>query len=185
MTETLHYVTNIRFRSLAERNPEFVPKALAAAGGDKSKLLIVYCQIGGDLETEVVVRSGKKEKRYKDPERTFGRQSRWAGDNLIADASFQRSPKVLSFGFFLSCCPLQLVRRDELPLAIRLPDDGRNLMHYVLSRAGFLPATIFRLPITVNLALMTVCFFVLQVPKSCVRASAGGLHEYSSLEGRP
>ncbi|GAQ82163.1 hypothetical protein KFL_001020130 [Klebsormidium nitens] len=59
-----------------ERNPEFAAKALAAASGDKSKPLIVYCQIGGDLETEVVVRSGKKEKRYKDPERTFGRQSR-------------------------------------------------------------------------------------------------------------
>lgn len=64
---------------------------MEAAGGDKSKPLIVYCQIGGDLETEVVVRSGNKEKRYKDPIRTFGRQSRCVASLYLWIKDFEQS----------------------------------------------------------------------------------------------
>lgn len=58
-----------------ERNPDFVAEATEAVGGDKSKQVIVYCSIGGTLQT-FVERKGPKAKKYNDPERLFGRQSR-------------------------------------------------------------------------------------------------------------
>ncbi|CAK9222460.1 unnamed protein product [Sphagnum troendelagicum] len=61
-----------------ERNPAFVQAAVTAVGGEKnkkSKLVIVYCAIGGTLDT-FVERKGAKAKKFKDPERLFGRQSR-------------------------------------------------------------------------------------------------------------
>ncbi|XP_024518494.1 rhodanese-like domain-containing protein 14, chloroplastic isoform X1 [Selaginella moellendorffii] len=58
-----------------ERNPEFVEKALDAVNGDKNKKVIVLCSIGGTLLT-YVERTGPKAKKFKDPERFFGRQSR-------------------------------------------------------------------------------------------------------------
>ncbi|KAJ7520959.1 hypothetical protein O6H91_19G032000 [Diphasiastrum complanatum] len=58
-----------------ERNPDFISQALAAVGGDRSKQVIVLCSIGGTLLT-YVERTGPKAKRYADPERMFGRQSR-------------------------------------------------------------------------------------------------------------
>lgn len=58
-----------------ERNPEFVAAATAAVDGDKNKQVIVYCSIGGTLQT-FVERKGPKAKKYNDPERLFGRQSR-------------------------------------------------------------------------------------------------------------
>lgn len=58
-----------------ERNPEFVAMAEAAVGGDKKKQIIVYCSVGGTLQT-FVERKGPKAKKYNDPERLFGRQSR-------------------------------------------------------------------------------------------------------------
>lgn len=58
-----------------ERNPDFVAAATEAVGGDKTKQVIVYCSIGGTLQT-FVERKGPKAKKYNDPERLFGRQSR-------------------------------------------------------------------------------------------------------------
>jgi rhodanese-related sulfurtransferase len=42
---------------------------------DKTRQVIVYCSIGGTLQT-FVERKGPKAKKYNDPERLFGRQSR-------------------------------------------------------------------------------------------------------------
>ncbi|KAG0573939.1 hypothetical protein KC19_VG223200 [Ceratodon purpureus] len=58
-----------------ERNPDFVATAVEAVNGDKSKQVIVYCSIGGTLQT-FVERKGPKAKKFNDPERLFGRQSR-------------------------------------------------------------------------------------------------------------
>lgn len=58
-----------------ERNPDFVTAATDAVGGDKSTQVIVYCSIGGTLQT-FVERKGPKAKKYNDPERLFGNQSR-------------------------------------------------------------------------------------------------------------
>lgn len=70
----LGYALITDFRG-TERNPEFVAAATAAVGGDKSKQVIVYCSIGGTLVT-FVERKGPKAKKFNDPERLFGRQSR-------------------------------------------------------------------------------------------------------------
>ena len=60
-----------------ERNPEFVTKAVEAVGGErnKKKQVIMYCSVGGTLQT-YVERKGPKAKKFNDPERLFGRQSR-------------------------------------------------------------------------------------------------------------
>nr|ABR16869.1 unknown [Picea sitchensis] len=58
-----------------ERNPEFINQAMDAVGGDKRKVVVVMCQIGGTLLT-YVERGGAKYKKFADPERKFGRQSR-------------------------------------------------------------------------------------------------------------
>lgn len=58
-----------------ERNPEFINQAMEAVGGDKRKAVVVMCQIGGTLLT-YVERGGAKYKKFADPERKFGRQSR-------------------------------------------------------------------------------------------------------------
>lgn len=58
-----------------ERNPEFVNQVMDAVGGDKKKVVVVMCQIGGTLLT-YVERGGAKYKKFADPERKFGRQSR-------------------------------------------------------------------------------------------------------------
>eukprot|EP00250_Pteridium_aquilinum_P024841 c29683_g1_i1 orf=126-995(-) len=58
-----------------ERNPLFIEKALEAVGGDKTKKVVVMCSIGGTLQT-FVERKGPKAKKFADPERMFGRQSR-------------------------------------------------------------------------------------------------------------
>jgi hypothetical protein len=52
-----------------------VDQAIEAVGGDKRKKVIVMCAIGGTLQT-YVERKGPKAKKFKDPERMFGRQSR-------------------------------------------------------------------------------------------------------------
>ncbi|KAH6554538.1 hypothetical protein KP509_1Z327000 [Ceratopteris richardii] len=59
-----------------ERNPLFIEQALEAVGGDKDKKVVVMCSIGGTLQT-YVERKGLKPKKYADPERMFGRQSRY------------------------------------------------------------------------------------------------------------
>lgn len=58
-----------------ERNPDFISLALEATGGDKNKKIVVMCNIGGTLLT-YVERKGLKAKKFADPERMFGRQSR-------------------------------------------------------------------------------------------------------------
>ncbi|KAI5073223.1 hypothetical protein GOP47_0011236 [Adiantum capillus-veneris] len=58
-----------------ERNPLFIEQAVEAVGGDKTKKVVVMCSIGGTLQT-YVERKGPKAKRFADPERMFGRQSR-------------------------------------------------------------------------------------------------------------
>jgi rhodanese-related sulfurtransferase len=58
-----------------ERNPNFIAAATAAVNNDKTRQVIVYCSIGGTLQT-FVERKGPKAKKYNDPERLFGRQSR-------------------------------------------------------------------------------------------------------------
>lgn len=58
-----------------ERNPLFIDQALEAVGGDKTKKVVVTCSIGGTLQT-YVERKGPKAKKFADPERMFGRQSR-------------------------------------------------------------------------------------------------------------
>ncbi|MCO5590902.1 hypothetical protein L7F22_044877 [Adiantum nelumboides] len=58
-----------------ERNPLFIEQAVEAVGGDKTKKVVVLCSIGGTLQT-YVERKGPKAKRFADPERMFGRQSR-------------------------------------------------------------------------------------------------------------
>lgn len=58
-----------------ERNPLFIEQALKAVGGDKTKKVVVMCSIGGTLQT-YVERKGPKAKKFADPERMFGRQSR-------------------------------------------------------------------------------------------------------------
>lgn len=70
----LGYALITDFRG-TERNPDFVEAAIAAVGGEKSKQVIVYCSIGGTLKT-FVERKGPKAKKFNDPERLFGRQSR-------------------------------------------------------------------------------------------------------------
>jgi len=70
----LGYALITDFRG-TERNPDFIAAATEAVGGDKSKQVIVYCSIGGTLNT-FVERKGPKAKKYADPERLFGRQSR-------------------------------------------------------------------------------------------------------------
>lgn len=58
-----------------ERNPLFINEALEAVRGDKAKKVVVMCSIGGTLQT-FVERKGPKPKKFADPERMFGRQSR-------------------------------------------------------------------------------------------------------------
>lgn len=55
-----------------ERNPAFVDAALSKLQRDQK--VIVYCAIGGTLDTNVSYRRDKK--LYADPERAFGRESR-------------------------------------------------------------------------------------------------------------
>lgn len=61
----------------SERNPKFLNQALDAVGGDKQKKMVVVCDIGGTLKT-YVERTGPKAKKFNDPERLFGRQSRFS-----------------------------------------------------------------------------------------------------------
>lgn len=58
-----------------ERNPLFINQAMEAVRGDKTKKVVVMCSIGGTLQT-FVERKGPKTKKFADPERMFGRQSR-------------------------------------------------------------------------------------------------------------
>ena len=56
-----------------ERNPNFGEDARRILGDEKRRI-IVACQLGGSMETEVV--SERKNKTFKDPEKAFGRESR-------------------------------------------------------------------------------------------------------------
>nr|ABK26625.1 unknown [Picea sitchensis] len=53
----------------------FLTDFAGTVGGDKRKVVVVMCQIGGTLLT-YVERGGAKYKKFADPERKFGRQSR-------------------------------------------------------------------------------------------------------------
>eukprot|EP01018_Ginkgo_biloba_P029878 Gb_06965 [translate_table: standard] len=58
-----------------ERNPKFINQVMDATRGNKRKVVVVMCDIGGTLLT-YVERGGAKYKKFADPERKFGRQSR-------------------------------------------------------------------------------------------------------------
>lgn len=60
---------------VTERNQEFEAQAEAALGS-KGAPVIVYCSRGGSLETETVRVTSIRTKRYNDPEKAFGLESR-------------------------------------------------------------------------------------------------------------
>ncbi|CAG9461738.1 unnamed protein product [Pedinophyceae sp. YPF-701] len=59
-----------------ERNPDFVAQAEQAIG-DKNKPVVVYCTMGGTMDTRVGYKSKNyKDKGFADKDRAFGRESR-------------------------------------------------------------------------------------------------------------
>eukprot|EP00466_Bigelowiella_natans_P001480 jgi/Bigna1/89643/estExt_fgenesh1_pg.C_530017 len=60
-----------------ERDPEFPQKVLEAVGGEKDRPLVLYCGMGGSMETKIESNKKRyKDKGYEDVDKSFGRESR-------------------------------------------------------------------------------------------------------------
>mmetsp|Transcript_2077 Transcript_2077/g.3800 ORF Transcript_2077/g.3800 Transcript_2077/m.3800 type:complete len:98 (-) Transcript_2077:236-529(-) len=58
-----------------ERDPEFPQKVMEAVGG-KNKPLILYCGMGGSLETKTRSSKAAYKEGFEDVEKSFGKESR-------------------------------------------------------------------------------------------------------------